>query len=364
MGTVVREGSGLGVVVGTGGRTEFGAIAAQLGERQPQTAFQLGLRDFSLLLVRVTAVLAGSILVINVVLGRSLLESVLFALAIAVGLTPQLLPAIVTISLSTGAKRLAERAVVVKRLVSIEDLGNIVVLFTDKTGTLTEGRITFAAALDAAGRPSDAVLRAGLLCNDATFSDGRVIGGNQLDQALWKAPGARGAGAEHARRLADRPFDYQRRLASVLVEGGGGQRQIIVKGAPEAVLARCVGVPPHAQAVLDGQFAAGSRVIAVATRAADGRATLSADDESDLDLHRLPQLRRSPEGRRARSARPPQAPRRAGQGDHRRQRPRRAEGLRRHRPGRRTARLPAPSSIDSTTRSSQPRCRKRRSSRA
>ncbi len=190
MGTVVRDGSGLGVVVSTGGRTEFGAIALRLGERQPQTAFQLGLRDFSLLLVRVTAVLAGSILLLNVAIGRSLLESVLFALAIAVGLTPQLLPAIVTVSLSTGAKRLAEQAVVVKRLVSIEDLGNIVVLFTDKTGTLTEGRITFAAALDAAGRRSDAVLRAGLLCNDATLSDGRVIGGNQLDQALWEAPGA------------------------------------------------------------------------------------------------------------------------------------------------------------------------------
>lgn len=200
MGTVVREGSGLGVVVRTGGRTEFGAIALQLGERQLQTAFQLGLRDFSLLLVRVTAVLAGSILVINVVLGRSLLGSVLFALAIAVGLTPQLLPAIVTISLSTGAKRLAEHKVVVKRLVSIEDLGNIVVLFTDKTGTLTEGSITFAAALDAAGGRSDAVLRAGLLCNDATFADGRVIGGNQLDQRSGRrrapappAPTARGA---------------------------------------------------------------------------------------------------------------------------------------------------------------------------
>jgi P-type Mg2+ transporter len=284
MGTVVREGSGLGVVVRTGGRTEFGAIALQLGERQPQTAFQLGLRDFSLLLVRVTAVLAGSILVINVVLGRSLLGSVLFALAIAVGLTPQLLPAIVTISLSTGAKRLAARAVVVKRLVSIEDLGNIVVLFTDKTGTLTEGSITFAAALDAAGGPSDAVLHAGLLCNDATFSDGRVIGGNQLDQALWKAPGARGAGAERARRLATRPFDYQRRLASVLVEGATGDRQVIVKGAPETVLDRCARVSPQAQAVLDRQFAAGSRVIAVATRNADGRTTLNAEDERDLDL--------------------------------------------------------------------------------
>jgi Mg2+-importing ATPase len=284
MGTVVREGSGLGVVVRTGSRTEFGAIALQLGERQPQTAFQLGLRDFSLLLVRVTAVLAGSILVLNVVLGRSLLESVLFALAIAVGLTPQLLPAIVTISLSTGAKRLAQRAVVVKRLVGIEDLGNIVVLFTDKTGTLTEGRITFAGALDATGRPSDAVLRAGLLCNDATLSDGRVIGGNQLDQALWEAPGARGAGADDARRLADRPFDYQRRLASVLVESADGGRRIIVKGAPEAVLARCASVPQQAHAVLDRQFAAGSRVIAVATHAADGRATLSADDEDGLDL--------------------------------------------------------------------------------
>jgi len=284
MGTVVREGSGLGVVVCTGARTEFGAIAMQLGERQPQTAFQLGLRDFSLLLVRVTAVLAGSILVINVVLGRSLLGSVLFALAIAVGLTPQLLPAIVTISLSTGAKRLAEHSVVVKRLVSIEDLGNIVVLFTDKTGTLTEGSITFGAALDAHGQPSPAVLRAALLCNDVTVSDGRVIAGNQLDQAIWQAPDARKAGAEQTRRLAELPFDYQRRLASVLVEAAGDERQIVVKGAPETVLDRCSKVPAQAHAVLEQQFAAGSRVIAVATRAGNGRTTLSAEDERDLEL--------------------------------------------------------------------------------
>ena len=205
MGTVVREGIGLGVIVRTGGLTEFGAIALRLGERQPQTAFQLGLRDFSLLLVRVTMVLAGSILVLNVALGHSLLSSVLFALAIAVGLTPQLLPAIVTISLSTGAKRLAERKVVVKRLVSIEDLGNIVVLFTDKTGTLTEGSITFAAALDADGEGSTAVLQAGLLCNDATVADGRVVGANQLDKALWQAPGVSGAVIEGVRRLASLP---------------------------------------------------------------------------------------------------------------------------------------------------------------
>ena len=318
MGTVVREGSGLGVIVCTGGRTEFGAIALKLGERQPQTAFQLGLRDFSLLLVRVTAVLAGSILVINIVIGRSLLGSLLFALAIAVGLTPQLLPAIVTISLSTGAKRLAERKVVVKRLVSIEDLGNIVVLFTDKTGTLTEGHITFGSALDAGGRSSEAVLRAGLLCNDATLSKGRVVGGNQLDQALWEAPGAGGAGVEGARRLAALPFDYQRRLASVLVEGAAGERQIIVKGAPETVLARCTGVLPGA--------ARGARPAVRGRQPCDRRRHVSCRRRphnperrrrAQLGPRGLPHLPRSPEGRRPRRTRSTETSRRAGEGHHR-----------------------------------------------
>ncbi|MGZ4355140.1 MAG: cation-translocating P-type ATPase, partial [Gaiellaceae bacterium] len=284
MGTIVRSGSGSGVVVRTGGRTAFGEIALRLGERQPQTAFQLGLRDFSLLLVRVTAVLAGTILVVNVALGRSLLGSVLFALAIAVGLTPQLLPAIVTVSLSTGAKRLAEHSVIVKRLIAIEDLGNIEVLFTDKTGTLTEGRISFSEALDAAGHEARDLLRLGLLCNDAVVDDGRVVGGNPLDQALWEAPAARELGAGDYHRLAARPFDYERRLASVLVEAPGGRRTVIVKGAPELVLARCRGLPEQAQAVLDRQFDGGSRVVAVATRAADGQASLSAEDEQGLDL--------------------------------------------------------------------------------
>jgi P-type Mg2+ transporter len=283
MGTVVRAGSGLGVVLQTGGRTEFGAIALRLGDRQPQTAFQRGLRDFSVLLVRVTVILAGSILVINVALGRSVLESALFALAIAVGLTPQLLPAIVTISLSTGAKRLAERAVVVKRLVAIEDLGNIELLFTDKTGTLTEGHITFAVALDAGGRPSDDVHRAGLLCNEAVVSDGRVVG-NQLDQALWEAPSARKLDVRGFRRLAARPFDYERRLSSVLVADDDGHREAIVKGAPEVVLDRCHAVSPAAQGVLEREFAAGGRVIAVAGRPAAGRSDLRPEDEHDLEL--------------------------------------------------------------------------------
>ena len=160
MGTLVRGGDGRGLVVRTGAHTAFGAIALRLGERQGQTAFQQGLQAFSRLLATVTVVLAGSIFAINVALGRSLLQSALFALAIAVGLTPQLLPAIVTVSLATGARRLARRRVIVKRLVCIEDLGNVQVLFTDKTGTLTEGHISFTGPLDCLGKPDDARPRA------------------------------------------------------------------------------------------------------------------------------------------------------------------------------------------------------------
>jgi Mg2+-importing ATPase len=284
MGTVVRAGSGTGIVVSTGARTEFGAIAVKLGERQPQTAFQLGLRAFSLLLVRVTAVLAVTILVVNIALGHSILTSVLFALAIAVGLTPQLLPAIVTVSLSTGARRLAKQSVIVKRLVAIEDLGNIEVLFTDKTGTLTEGRISFAAALDATGHESPELLRAGLLCNDAVVEDGRVVSGNAMDQALWKAPQGREIDLDGYRCLAARPFNFQRRFASALVAGPDGAHTVIVKGAPEIVFTRCRAIPPHAQALLDKQFAAGSRVVAVASRTAGSDTALADDDEEGLDL--------------------------------------------------------------------------------
>ena len=142
------------------------------------------------MLVVITGVLAARSSCSTHALGRSLLESLLFSLAIAVGMTPQLLPAIVTVSLATGARRLARQSVVVKRLVAIEDLGNVEVLFTDKTGTLTEGRIAFEQALDAAGRSQPDVLTLGLVANEATLEDGAVVGGNDLDRALWQAPAA------------------------------------------------------------------------------------------------------------------------------------------------------------------------------
>jgi P-type Mg2+ transporter len=284
MGTVVQHGDGSGVVTRTGAETEFGKIAMRLGDRQPETAFQRGLNDYSLMLVRVTSVMAGAILVINIALGRGFLESVLFSLAIAVGLTPQLLPAIVTVSLSTGARRLAARKVVVKRLVAIEDLGNVDVFFTDKTGTLTEGHIALASAVDAAGRPSDDLLRQGLLCNEAVSDDGRIVGGNALDRALWASPSASRLAPSGVERVATLPFDHDRQLSSVLVREPGHGCELVVKGAPEAVLSRCAGVDPEARAVLDGLFSRGSRVVAVATRSADGETTLTREDERDLRL--------------------------------------------------------------------------------
>jgi P-type Mg2+ transporter len=281
MGTVVRAGAGRGVVVATGVRTLFGQVAQALGRRPPETAFQRGLRDFSVLLLWVTFALTGSIFVLNALLGRPLLEAALFSLAVAVGLTPQLLPAIVTISLSVGARRLARRSVVVKRLVSIEDLGNIQVLFTDKTGTLTQGRITYQAALDPAGNPAPQVFTLGLLCNSATRDGARVVGGNPLDRALWEAADAPPAGY---RRTAEAPFDYDLKLMSVLVQGPDGERRIISKGAPEAILARCLDVPASAGPLLDRLFDAGTRVVAVASRSAPSMTAITPADETRLSL--------------------------------------------------------------------------------
>ncbi|HEV8423997.1 MAG TPA: magnesium-translocating P-type ATPase [Actinomycetes bacterium] len=290
MGTVVHQGAGRGVVVATGSATAFGKIAVGLAERQAETAFQAGLRGFSKLLVGVAAVLTTSIFVINVAFHRPLLDALLFSLAIAIGITPQLLPAIVSVSLSTGSRELARRRVLVKRLVTIEDLGNIEVLFTDKTGTLTEGAITFDQALDPAGLPATWPLLLGLVCNEATMTANGPVGGNALDVALWSAPAAAALAADATggpltyQRLGLAPFDHDRQLASVTVRTSTGATPLVVKGAPEAVLARCVDVPADASKSLERLFADGARVVAVATRDAPGLTTPGPADEHDLHL--------------------------------------------------------------------------------
>lgn len=149
MGTNVTSGWGKGVVVAIGKGTEFGKIAKVASFVKPETDFQKGLRQFGNLIVKVILVLTAIIFIVNTLIGHQLIESLLFALAIAVGLTPELLPIIVTISLSHGAGKLAKKHVISKQLISIENLGNMDVLCTDKTGTLTEGTIKVVDAIDA-----------------------------------------------------------------------------------------------------------------------------------------------------------------------------------------------------------------------
>jgi Mg2+-importing ATPase len=153
-----------------------------------------------------------------VALSRPLIDALLFSLAIAVAIAPEMMPAIVTVSLSSGSKALAAKKVLVKRLIAIEDLGNVQILFTDKTGTLTEGKVTFSGALNGAGQDSERPLLLGLVCNEAAVTADGPVGGNSLDRALWSAPGA-GAGSGEGvaataagyHRFAVLPFDHDRR---------------------------------------------------------------------------------------------------------------------------------------------------------
>jgi Mg2+-importing ATPase len=285
MGTVVTAGSAEAVVVATGRQAEFGRIAHDLGTSHPQTDFQVGLRRFSMLLMRVALVLSALILATNLVLGRPLLDAALFALAIAVGITPQLLPAVVSTSLSAGSRSLAKMKVLVKRLVCIEDLGDVDVLVTDKTGTLTAGHISYERSLSPDGKDDDHVRLLAMLASSVEFgADGSVAGGNDLDSALFAAPGADLALVRSARRVAELPFDHDRQLTSVVTDVDG-RRRLVVKGAPESVLDRCgVASDSPAAQFLNTLFAAGERVVAVASKAAPGMSTLTASDETGLTL--------------------------------------------------------------------------------
>lgn len=287
MGTVVRTGAARGVVVATGARTEFGKIAAGLDTHPLDTEFQVGLRRFSMLLVYVAGALTTSIFVINVALHKPIIDALLFSLAIAVGITPQLLPAVVSTSLAAGSRRMSRRKVLVKRLVCIEDLGDVDVLFTDKTGTLTTGRIEYARAVPVDGQRVETVVRWGLLGTENQTRDAQDIGGNPLDQALWRSPATAGerAALDGYTQVAVLPFDHERRMVSVLLRERDGASSLVTKGAPETVLDRCVDVPPGARDALAAEFSAGNRVVAVATRTVSSATRdVGPEDERGLTL--------------------------------------------------------------------------------
>ena len=221
LGTSVVSGTARLLVVRTGRDTEFGRISGSLRLRPPETGFERGIRLFGYLLLEVTLLLVLLIFAINVALHRAVLESLLFSVAIAVGLTPQLLPAIISVNLAHGARRMARERVIVRRLASIENLGGMDVFCSDKTGTLTEGKVRLHAVVDAGGRPS---ARAGLYAYlNASLQAGYS---NPIDEAIVAGGCAEATGY---RKLDEEPYDFVRKRLSVLVTGGG-KNLLLTKG--------------------------------------------------------------------------------------------------------------------------------------
>lgn len=291
LGASVRSGTAKVLVVRTGRRTEFGAIAERLRARPEETDFARGVRQFGYLLIRVMIVIVLFVLTVNVALDRPVVESLLFAAALAVGLSPELLPAIISVTLSAGARTMARRGVIVRRLDAIENLGSMTVLCTDKTGTLTEGTIVLHDALDARGAWSEEVLRLAFL--NAAFETGIA---NPLDAALVAAGAEAGLPTDGYAKVDEIPYDFvRRRLTIVVAAVGADRREMITKGAFAEVLAACGFVRDRdrdlplkdaararLQATFEERGSDGFRVLAVATRSLSPKPDYDRDDEADM----------------------------------------------------------------------------------
>lgn len=227
MGSSVVSGIARALVVATGPATRLGVIAGQLRKEPPPTAFTVGIRSFGMLIVRITVLLVLFVLLINLLFHRPLIESFLFALALAVGLTPELLPMVVSVTLARGAVRMSRAEVIVKRLSAIHDLGSMDTLCSDKTGTLTEAHIKLVREVDIEGSESSDVLHWAYV--NAAFETGLK---SPLDDAILEAVPI---DLSAWRKIDEVPFDFERRRVSILAEQGG-RRFLIVKGAPEDVL--------------------------------------------------------------------------------------------------------------------------------
>lgn len=230
LGTHVVSGTATIVIARTGHETELGQVAERLEQRPPESGFERGLRNFGNLLIKVTLVLVIVVFAVNVYFQRPVIESLLFALALAVGMTPQLLPAITSVVLAAGAKAMAREQVIVKQLLSIENFGSMDVLCSDKTGTLTVGTVRMHAAQDLTGQPSDNVLRYAYL--NAVFETGFT---NPIDAAIREF---REFDLTNIRRLDEIHYDFVRKRLSVLVDDQGSS-VMITKGALANVLKVC-----------------------------------------------------------------------------------------------------------------------------
>jgi P-type Mg2+ transporter len=236
MGTHIIGGEGYGLVISTGESTFFGKTASYLKEPETISDFEKSISNFSGFLLKVILAMTLLIFIVNAVLHHGLLESFLFALALAVGITPEALPVIITISLSKGARLLAQKHVIVKKLSSIEDLGNMDILCTDKTGTLTEGKLALENFLNPDHQPDENLIIYGLLCNDAVVGGKKVVG-NLVDRAIWESGHIKKVMKRyHSYRILDQnEFDFHRRRMSVVAKGSDGKSWLIVKGSPESI---------------------------------------------------------------------------------------------------------------------------------
>jgi Mg2+-importing ATPase len=286
MGTNVRSGNARVLIVQTGTSTAFGQIARRLNLRPPETEFERGIRRFGYLLTEVMLLLVLGVFAFNVFSQKPALDSLLFSVALAVGLTPQLLPAVININLSRGARVMARHGVIVRRLASIENFGSIDTLCTDKTGTITEGVVQLDGALDVQGQPSDEVFRYAHL--NAHFQTGLA---NPLDEAV----------VAHAQpdisevsKVDEIPYDFVRKRLSIVIQDGAG-RLLITKGALDNVLAICTQVQDGAAVVpLNGQrqapirqrmiewSAQGFRVLGVAMKPVAPQTAYTREDEHDM----------------------------------------------------------------------------------
>ena len=289
LGTSVVSGTGIAVIAATGAQTSFGAIAARLATRPPETDFERSMRQFAVLIMRAVFFLVLFILSVRIALHKDAFESFLFAVALAVGLTPEFLPMIASVTLARGAVRMAREHVIVKHLPAIQNLGTVDIFCSDKTGTLTTGLMTLDRSVDYCGAPTDRAIELATL--NSKFETGIR---SPLDDAILK-PGH--AGADDYVKCDEIPFDFERRRLSIVVEKKtpGDGRLLITKGAPEGILdlsdsyevgGRVVPFDPalrrHCRETFNDLSAQGFRVLAVAYRSMDGPGPYSVKDERAL----------------------------------------------------------------------------------
>jgi P-type Mg2+ transporter len=288
LGTSVQTGIGDAVIVRTGRSTAFGDIAERLSKSPPETEFGRGIRQFGLMITRVIMGLVLFVLVVNISLHRTVLESILFSVALAVGMTPEMMPLIITVTLAQGARRMAKKKVLVKQLSAIENLGSVTILCSDKTGTLTEGEIVLDRHVDVSGADDENVLR--LIYINSFFQAGIK---SPLDDAILKHQHPEIAAYAKADEI---PFDFRRKRLSVVVRQGD-EHLMVTKGEVESIFSVCKTVDlqgqpePFSEALRKQALetfqrlsADGYRVLGVATRGVPKQEAFCAADEQNLTL--------------------------------------------------------------------------------